>query len=253
MGKLYIRIEVFGVSQEANAMGMLGALFFLCIVSDHHENEQMVWYTPEAKFTVMSNGPKGDIILSFPCPSRGLKEQRYASGEIADSHIKMKIKFSRQQDTLELSRYASPDKQRERGEWISKSETITVERLKLGGDFILTMTAEERQGLVCLIEGVKLAEAAEAIYMVARPHIEEKGSTLDDIADGPSKTDVTGSKTTAATGLTPQNLEGSSVSDAGASTSTPMSSRWETPLFIARRHVQKRKISARFNTAMPID
>lgn len=170
----------------------------------------MAWYTPQAKFTVMSNGPKGDIHVSLPCPPHGLKEKHYVSGKLAESYIKMKIKFSRQQDTLELSRYASSSKQRGKGEWITKSETITEERLKLGSAFDSSLTAEEHQGLVCLIEGLKLAEAAEDIYMVARPHIAEKrSSTLDTIPDRLLQSDAS----RGANGMTPQGSEDSPISD----------------------------------------
>jgi hypothetical protein len=188
----------------------------------------MVWYTPQAQFSVMSNSPKGDIHASFPCPSHGLKEQRYISGKLADSFVKMKIKFSRQQGILELSRYAPSYKQRGRGEWISKSEAITAERLKLGGDFMLNMTPEERQGLVCLIEGVKLAEAAETIYTVARPRTEEKNTS---IGDHSLKPDAAGSITGSV--LTPQSPEVSPMSDARASRSTPILAQSENSLSIA--------------------
>ncbi|KAF8526157.1 kinase-like domain-containing protein [Gautieria morchelliformis] len=190
----------------------------------------MVWYTPQAQFSVMSNRPKGDIHASFPCPSHGLKEKRYVSGKLADSFVKLKIKFSRQQGILELSRYAPSYTQRGRGEWISKSEAITAERLKLGGDLMLNMTPEERQGLVCLIEGVKLAEAAEEIYTVARPRTEEKNTPLGDVIDHSLKPD--GTRITGAV-LTPQSPEAFPMSDTRASRSTPISAQSENPLSIA--------------------
>jgi polo-like kinase 4 len=198
----------------------------------------MVWYTPQARFTVMSNGPKGDIHVSFPCPSHGLKEKRYISGKLADSFVEMKIKFSRQQDILELSRYASSSNQRGRGEWISKSETITVERLKLGGAFISSVIAEERQALMCLIEGLKLAEAAEELYMVATPHIEKKGiSTLDHNTDRPLQFDAS------PTVLTPVGPEASPTFE---SKPTPMQVQSEIPV----RQNRKRSQSVGMNTGM---
>lgn len=156
----------------------------------------------------------------------------------------MEIKFSRQQDILELSRYAPSSKQTGRGEWISKSETITVERLKVCDDLMLSMTPEERQGLVCLIEGVKLAEAAEEIYMVARPRIEEKDFTLDDIADYPLKPDEIATMVS-----TPQLPEAPLISDIRQTGSTPTLAQSEIPLSIALRRA---RTSAGTKTAVPV-
>ena len=192
----------------------------------------------------MSNGPKGDIHSSFPSSSHCLKGQRYASGELSESFVKMKIKFSRKQDTLELSRYAPSYKQRGRGEWISKSETITVERLKLCGDFMLDMTPEERRGLECLIEAVKLAEAAEEIYMVASPRIEEKDSILDDVAHHALKPDEIG-RTAATVSMPQRQPEASPISDTRPSGSapTPVPTQSEIPLSTALQKFGHRLIS----------
>ncbi|KAF8527471.1 hypothetical protein BU17DRAFT_81641 [Hysterangium stoloniferum] len=124
----------------------------------------IVWNTPEAKFMVMSNGPKGDIHATFPCPTNSLKEGRYVSREVAESSTRMKIRFSRQQGTVEISRFRPSTKKRGKGEWVFKSETIMQEQLVVGDTSFQKMTVEERLGLGYIIEGLKLVEAAEKIY-----------------------------------------------------------------------------------------
>jgi hypothetical protein len=82
----------------------------------------------------------------------------------------MKIKFSRQQSTLEISRFVPSTQKRGLGEWTSKSETIMQEQLGHGDIFIQKLTVEERLGLDYIIKGLKLVEAAEEVYKITDRH-----------------------------------------------------------------------------------
>lgn len=132
---------------------------------------QMVWHTSDAKFTVMSNQPKGDIHGAFPCPKHDLKLGRSTSEDIPDSSgTRMKIRFSREQGTLDIS-CCTPSaavKKKKGSCWSSRSETLTEEEQKLGDQFIRKLRSEEQYGMRCIMQALKVAEAAEVIYKVPR-------------------------------------------------------------------------------------
>ena len=115
----------------------------------------MVWYTPQARFTLMSNSPIGDVHAIFPCPSPGSKTRVLRAP--ADSSTKMNIKLSRAQGVLEIARYVSP------GEWTTKSLSVGEEDLKSGGGLGHDLSQEEREGLDWLVRGLKVCEAAEGL------------------------------------------------------------------------------------------
>jgi len=77
----------------------------------------------------------------------------------------MKIKFSRQQGTQDISCYTPSAEKKGKGRWISRIKTLKEEELKLGDQFASEMTSAERYGIKCLLLAIRLAEAAENIYL----------------------------------------------------------------------------------------
>jgi len=88
---------------------------------------------------------------------------------MAESFTKMKIKLSREQELLEISHYVPPSPERGgRGEWLTKSLSVCEDHLKLGRDIGHDLIQEEREGLNCLILGLKVCETAEGLCMNGR-------------------------------------------------------------------------------------
>ncbi|KII84640.1 hypothetical protein PLICRDRAFT_57606 [Plicaturopsis crispa FD-325 SS-3] len=125
---------------------------------------QLVMWTPEARCTLMANGPHADIEILSPPPS-SVHAQTQPTTKGAPQQATMRIRLSRRQDSpeVEIARYV-PMQSCEGGEWTKK--TMQWKTVGAGG-LPFADVGVEGKGMASLVQFLRICETVETMPQAA--------------------------------------------------------------------------------------
>ncbi|KZP33580.1 kinase-like protein [Athelia psychrophila] len=123
---------------------------------------QVVFFNADSKCTLMSNKPQADIEIIYPSNCSSSRSRTAEHGHA--SSTRLRIRLSRQQKTLEISRFiASEDFQLKAGEWTTKTFNIFDGLAQLCDQNSSHFDDIERSAMNDLREFVTICEAVEVL------------------------------------------------------------------------------------------